>query len=255
MCAVAVQERRASRGLVVTSRAPTVPVPQDAEARATSIGRIVEKMYANFNACDVDGTADCFTKDVVYEDLLLGNSTIVESREDFRELIQTHPVFVAERACEALGLPPLDVAVRVDGLSEDLGRHSVGVEWHVEVGGRPLALGRGLSYMRICPRTGLIQRAVDIAEAPWRAVGLFIAPFARGIRGLSRVLTQLLLPPVLISGSSTLLLLSVALIFLDRSFMHDLREGVDELDDFRETIDIGLFDTLKDLSGLYPWEN
>jgi len=254
--AAAARRAAAACELQAPGLAPTAELPPQAGA-ARGLGRIVEKLYANFNRCDVDGTTACFVENVVYEDLLLGNSTIVESREDFREVIQTHPVFVARKACTALSLPPLDLAVRVDDISEDTARHTVGVEWHVELDGKPLAMGRGLSFMRICPRTGLIQHAVDIAEAPWRAVGIILAPFARGFRGLSRFAAGLLLPPLLVGGSSALVLLCFAMVFLDRASMHDLRAGVDSLDDFREGMDMGsvegLVDLLGELSGRYPW--
>lgn len=233
--------------------------PAAAESKARGIGRIVERLYDNFNRCDVDGTTACFTDDVVYEDLLLGNATVVESREDFRELIQTHPVFLARRACVALRLPPLDIAVRVDGISEDSRAKSVGVEWHVEFGGEKLPLGRGLSFMRVCPRTGLICRAVDIAEAPWRVVGILLAPVARVGRGVQRLTASLLLPPLLVGWSSALILVGFIIVFLDRTWMHDLRADVDALDDFRTTMNVdsasGLMDLLKEVSGLYPWEN
>lgn len=199
-----------------------------------TIGKIVEELYDCFNRCDVDGTADCFTDDVVYEDLLLGNATIVESREDFRELIATHPVFVARGACEALGWEPLDLAVRVDSLSEDMQRGTVGVEWHVEIRGDAIALGRGLSFMRICPRTGLIARAVDIAEAPWRTIGLLLTPFARGIRELSRFWR---LWGAAAATSICMLPVVFLIIFLDRSSMDDLRANIDMLDDFRDELD------------------
>lgn len=225
---------------------------------ARGIGVIVERLYDNFNRCDVNGTAACFTHDVIYEDLLLGNSTIVESREDFRDVIQSHPAFLARRACEAMGIRPLEVAVCVDAISEDAERYSVGVEWHVEVDGEPLALGRGLSFMRVCPRTGLIQRAVDIAEAPWRAVGLLVAPFARGFRGLSRLIAGLFLPPILVSASGGLVLIGVMFVFLDRGSMASLREDIDTLDDFREGLETvstkDIIEALAELSGVYPWD-
>lgn len=245
------------RGPVPSRRLQTA-VPPVIAGEVAGMGLIVLQMYSHFNTCDAVRCAACFTEDVVYEDLLLGNSTLVESRLDFNELIQTHPVFVASRLCASLGVPGPDIAVCVDGLSEDVRRHTVGVEWHVEVGGQPLAMGRGLSYMRICPRTGLIRRAVDIAEAPWRVIGLLIAPFARGLRGISRFATSLLLPPLVVSGSGALAVLALGLIFLDRSTMHILREEVDTLDEFRNTIEIGLpavgglLDTLRGWSASQP---
>jgi len=140
---------------------------------------IVEELYRKFNDCDADGTANCFTHDVVYEDLILGKATIVESREEFREVIEMHPVFMGRRLCDSLGIAPVDIRVVVDSLAEDPVRGTVGVEWHVEVWDEPLPLGRGLSHMKICRDTGLIKRAVDLVEAPWRVIGIIIGPFAR----------------------------------------------------------------------------
>lgn len=201
---------------------------------------IVEQLYAGFNRCDPDMTANCFTEDVVYEDLLLGNTTIVSSREEFRELINTHPVFVGSRFCTALKIPPLDVAVRVDSIAEDTSRGTVGVEWHVEVGGQPLVLGRGLSFMRICPQTGLIRRAVDIAEAPWRAIGLFVAPFARGLRDFSRAIRDW-------GTISIIAMVLFVLLFVDRSSLDEIRTDIDSLDDFRDELDRSTFRWVQDL--------
>lgn len=203
-------------------------------ANCVSSGRgavIVQRLYDNFNLCDPDGTASCFTEDVVYEDLLLGNSTIVQSREEFRELIRAHPVFVAAQTCKTFGFSKPDLKVTVDMISEDLVRHTVGVEWHVEVNGEPLALGRGLSFMKVCPQTGLIQRATDIAEAPWRAVGLLVAPFARALRELSRNFSQVGLALVLVPAACIF-------IFLDRPWLDSLREDIDNLDNFRRELDL-----------------
>lgn len=197
------------------------------------LGDVVKRLYSSFNKCDANGTADCFTEDVVYEDLLLGNSTIVQSREEFRELIRTHPVFVTAQACALLGLPPLDCKVEVDSISEDTTRNTVGVEWHVEVSGQPLLLGRGLSFMKICPKTGLIAKATDIAEAPWRAIGLFLAPFARSIRDISRLLRDW-------SFSSVIAVVLCAVLFLDRSSLDMLRDDIDTIDDFRNQLDQSL---------------
>ncbi|CAK9067733.1 unnamed protein product [Durusdinium trenchii] len=201
---------------------PRAPPPE--------LGAVVRQLYASFNQCDADRTAACFTEDVVYEDLLLGNSTIVQSRAEFLELIRTHPVFVSARACGMLGLPPLDIKVEVDNISEDTLRSTVGVEWHVEVSGQPLVLGRGLSFMKICRKTGLIAKATDIAEAPWRAIGLVLSPFARGIRDVSRLLRDW-------SFSSAITVVLFAVLFLDRSSLDMLRDDIDTLDDFRNRLE------------------
>lgn len=230
---------------------------QPAAAPARSLGLIVERLYERFNRCDAEGTAACFTEDVVYEDLLLGNSTLVESREDFFELIQGHPVFLVRQLCTRLSISGPHFAICIDGISEDLLQHTVGVEWHVEVDGEPLSLGRGLSFMRICPRTGLVKRAVDIAEAPWRVVGLLIAPFARGLRGLLRIANSLVVAPVIVSGSASLAVGLLAFVFLDRQSMRNLRSSIDLLDDYRgnlQGISVGdVFPPMEELSQAIDW--
>mmetsp|Transcript_20803 Transcript_20803/g.34167 ORF Transcript_20803/g.34167 Transcript_20803/m.34167 type:complete len:148 (+) Transcript_20803:588-1031(+) len=70
-----------------------------------------------------------------------------------------------------------DFHLVVDSVAE--GWDSVGVEWHVEVNRKPFPLGRGLTQARICPRSGKICRVVDIAEAPWRVIGLITAPLVQ----------------------------------------------------------------------------
>jgi len=232
------------------------------EKEACSIGCVVEELYDMFNRCDANGTAACFVEDVVYEDLLLGSSTIVESREDFRQLIQSHPVFFACRTCEALGLPRPDVRVVVDGISEDLGRLTVGVEWHVEVNGAPLGLGRGISFFRICSTTGLIRRAVDIAEAPWRVIGLLVAPLAQALKVADRVLSQLLVPPLVVSSAALLPVFVLFVIFLDKPTMDGLRADIDWLDDYRETLpEVSTASTaelvgrvMSEFPGANPWD-
>jgi len=220
--------------------------PPAAAPIARGIGQVVEKLYDKFNACDADGTAECFTNDVVYEDLLLGSSTLVESREDFRELIQTHPVFVSKWLCDSLRLPAPDCAIRVDNISEDPDKSTVGVSWHVEVQGKPIAMGRGLSFMRICPETGLIERAVDIAEAPWRVVGFILSPFARTARQAARFgrVTNAAREPPAVAAAVVSALAPPALlfgVFLDRDFLYSLREDINMLVAFRDSLQLDNF--------------
>ena len=40
----------------------------------------------------------------------------------------------------------------------------------------PFPLGRGLSQAKVCVETGKIERVVDIAEAPWRIIGVALLP-------------------------------------------------------------------------------
>ncbi|KAJ1621710.1 hypothetical protein T492DRAFT_1067620 [Pavlovales sp. CCMP2436] len=100
-----------------------------------------------------------------------------------------HPAFISDRLVAMLpsrlnfkGLPSLELVV--DSVAD--GTVAVGVEWHVECGGQPIPLGRGLSHAIICPRTGKISRVVDIAEAPWRTVGIALAPAVKLASNLAK---------------------------------------------------------------------
>ena len=75
----------------------------------------------------------------------------------------------------SLGLPLGSIELVVDEVACDSER-SVGVEWHVEWNGAPFPLGRGLSLATL-DADGKLVRVVDIAEAPWRVVGLVVRPF------------------------------------------------------------------------------
>jgi len=114
----------------------------------------------------------------VYEDLLLGPNTICRGKEAFTSVLKFHPAFVTSALFSQLpfaaNLPVLRLIV--DSVAE--GVETVGVEWHVEIGSSPFPLGRGLSQAKINPATGKILRVVDIAEAPWRVIGLLFAPLA-----------------------------------------------------------------------------
>ncbi|CAK0789344.1 unnamed protein product [Prorocentrum cordatum] len=168
---------------------------------------IAELLYDRFSNCDAEGVAACLTDDVRYEDLLLGGSTLATSRDDIRELIKTHPVFVYRGACDFLGVRPPQITIKVDGISEDQDRGSVGVEWHVEVDGEPLALGRGISFLR---------------TRPARQVVIFPPLFV--------------LACVAVALGYVNVIVSVA--FFDKSTMYEVRSAVDLLDDFRDSLDL-----------------
>jgi hypothetical protein len=148
------------------------PIPRTASVRA------VRGLYEAFNARDAEKAGSFLTDDCVYEDLLLGPATVCRGKESFIGALSMHPAFISDRLVAMLpsrmntGLPSLELVV--DSVAD--GTIAVGVEWHVELGGQPLPLGRGLSHAIICPRTGKISRVVDIAEAPWRTVGIALAP-------------------------------------------------------------------------------
>lgn len=150
-------------------------------ASTTKMGpsRTIRSLYNAFNDRDAQAAADLLTDDCVYEDLLLGASTVCRGKKAFATALQFHPAFVASSMTETL--PPEikkwlpDLRLIVDATVE--GPDAVGVEWHVELGnGVPFPLGRGLSHATVDPQSGRISRVVDIAEAPWRVVGILIAP-------------------------------------------------------------------------------
>ena len=97
-------------------------------------------------------------------------STICRGRESFSQALAFHPAFISAQ----LGLPMGRLELVVDDVACD-GERSVGVEWHVELNGEPFPLSRGLSLATI-NAAGELERVVDIAEAPWRVVGLVVRP-------------------------------------------------------------------------------
>jgi hypothetical protein len=141
-------------------------------------GEAIRGLYASFNDKNATAAASFLDENCVYEDLLLGPNTICRGREAFFNVLKFHPAFVTSALCSQLPfkdrLPVLTLVV--DSIAE--GIDCVGVEWHVEVGTAAFPLGRGLSQAKVNPATGKILRVVDIAEAPWRVIGLLLAPLA-----------------------------------------------------------------------------
>lgn len=145
----------------------------------------IKGLYAAFNARDAVCAASFLADDCVYEDLLLGPATICRGKKAFMTALQFHPAFISNRVFSALPYSELlpDLTLEVDSVAE--GVETVGVEWHVQLGTSDFPLGRGLSHVRVSTMTGKIERVVDIAEAPWRVVGLLVAPFIDVFRVLS----------------------------------------------------------------------
>mmetsp|Transcript_37384 Transcript_37384/g.63675 ORF Transcript_37384/g.63675 Transcript_37384/m.63675 type:complete len:263 (+) Transcript_37384:108-896(+) len=141
-------------------------------------GQAIRGLYDAFNDRNATAAASFLDDDCVYEDLLLGPNTICRGKEAFTSVLKFHPAFVTSALFSQLpfaaNLPVLRLIV--DSVAE--GVETVGVEWHVEIGSSPFPLGRGLSQAKINPATGKILRVVDIAEAPWRVIGLLFAPLA-----------------------------------------------------------------------------
>ena len=147
----------------------------------------IKGLYAAFNARDAACVASFLTEDCVYEDLLLGPATVCRGKEAFMSALQFHPAFVSSRILDGLPFAKLlpALTLEVDSIAE--GEDTVGVEWHVQCGDSAFPLGRGLSQARVCSRTGKIERVVDIAEAPWRVIGLFAQPIIAVVSALSQM--------------------------------------------------------------------
>ena len=137
-------------------------------------GSAIRGLYNAFNDRNATAAAEYLDDDCVYEDLLLGPNTICRGKDAFASALKFHPAFVTSSLFSQLpiALPPLKLVV--DSVAE--GHDCVGVEWHVEIGTSQFPLGRGLSQAKIDPDTGKILRVVDIAEAPWRVIGIALTP-------------------------------------------------------------------------------
>lgn len=160
------------------------------DGQVLSPGMAIKGLYAAFNARSLAGVGSFLTDDCVYEDLLFGPATICRGKKAFMNALQFHPAFVSSSVFSKLpfadALP--DLTLEVDSIAE--GKDVVGVEWHVQCGQYAFPLGRGLSQAEICPETGKIKRVVDIAEAPWRVVGLIALPFINAFQVLSKMRSQ-----------------------------------------------------------------
>jgi hypothetical protein len=117
-------------------------------ARIIGPAAAIKGLYAAFNARDAEAAASFLADDCVYEDLLLGPSTVCRGKRAFYNAIRFHPAFVSSQLFSRLPLadrlPKLELVV--DSVAE--GEAAVGVEWHVEIGEAPFPLGRGLTQVR-----------------------------------------------------------------------------------------------------------
>jgi hypothetical protein len=152
------RRRRQSAGLGEAGDDPPEPVLSPAaaasSARVVPAARVIgpaaaiKGLYAAFNARDAEAAASFLAEDCVYEDLLLGPSTVCRGKRAFYNAIKFHPAFVSSQLFAGLPLadrlPKLELVV--DSVAE--GEAAVGVEWHVEIGSAPFPLGRGLTQVR-----------------------------------------------------------------------------------------------------------
>ena len=152
---------------------PYLPDNDDRDVRTPA--QAIKGLYAAFNARDADAAGDYLADACVYEDLLLGPATVCRGKRAFVAALRFHPAFVSSNLLDAFPFELPKLMLVVDSVAE--GASTVGVEWHVEVGGAPFPLGRALTQAEVDTATGQIVRVVDIAEAPWRIVGILLLPF------------------------------------------------------------------------------
>jgi len=156
------------------------------EGEVLTPAQAIKGLYAAFNARDTACVASFLTDECVYEDLLLGPATVCRGKQAFMNALRFHPAFVSSRVLSGLPFASLlpDLTLEVDSIAE--GYDTVGVEWHVQCGDSAFPLGRGLSQASVCKKTGKIMRVVDIAEAPWRVIGLLVIPFINVFQAVAR---------------------------------------------------------------------
>lgn len=169
--------------------------PANEEEKRTTPRRQIQRLYQAFNSRDAAGVADVLSEDILYEDLLLGDTTICRGKESFKRALEFHPAFVSSR----LDLP-FQVELVVDQVACD-SKKSVGVEWHVEWNGKPIPLGRGLSLATL-DDDGKLNRVVDICEAPWRTVGLLVRPFISAFGASAALTTAVYGASVILQGQT-----------------------------------------------------
>ena len=177
---------RFSEAALASTTGPVFNADDLPEGEVLRPAQAIKGLYAAFNARDATCVASFLTDDCVYEDLLLGPATVCRGKIAFMNALRFHPAFVSSRLFKDLPFSDLfpDLTLEVDSIAE--GVDTVGVEWHVQCGDTAFPLGRGLSQAQVCPDTGKIVRVVDIAEAPWRVIGLILLPFISAIQSLTR---------------------------------------------------------------------
>ena len=80
----------------------------------------IKGLYRAFNERDADAVASFLTEDCVYEDLLLGPSTVCRGREAFVNALRFHPAFLSNKLFKdnAFGGLFPDVVIEVDSVAE-----------------------------------------------------------------------------------------------------------------------------------------
>ena len=181
---------RYSDASLASTTGPVFSADDLPEGQILRPAQAIKGLYAAFNARDAACAASFLADECVYEDLLLGPATVCRGKEAFMNALNFHPAFVSSRIFDGLPFADLlpELTLEVDSIAE--GTDTVGVEWHVMCGSSDFPLGRGLSQARVCTTTGKIVRVVDIAEAPWRVIGLIALPFIGFVQRVQSLLVQ-----------------------------------------------------------------
>jgi len=100
-------------GLSLTGAASAAHVAPT--ARVIGPAAAIKGLYAAFNARDAEAAASFLSEDCVYEDLLLGPSTICRGKRAFYNAIRFHPAFVSSQLFSRLPLadqlPKLELVI------------------------------------------------------------------------------------------------------------------------------------------------
>jgi hypothetical protein len=105
---------------------------------------------------------DFFSADVKYDDLISGATE--SGPAAVVEALRLHPTFISDQLPSRL--PRLEL--NVESVA-DKPRSAV-VEWQAKLGGVTVPLGRGLTLVDFDER-GKVSRIINVAEAPWKAMG------------------------------------------------------------------------------------
>lgn len=109
-------------------------VPATSEVLPTTDGGAsVLGFYRAFNLRNLERLGDFITDDCIYEDLLLGQVTVISGKRKLLDTLRFHPAFCSVRLAEyglewLAGMVP-DISLQVLSLTE--GDGVVGVEWQV----------------------------------------------------------------------------------------------------------------------------
>ena len=115
---------------------------------------VVQSMYAAINRRDVEGAIAYVDDDCLYEDLNF--PTPFQGKAAVKHLFT--------ESCNSI---PDDLLFIIDDITTG-DAQSVGILWHVELGGIPFPNGRGASFCKISNTTGKLIFARDLVEPPFK---------------------------------------------------------------------------------------